>query len=204
MSEQEMSKESVADILAEAIAAVNAVDVPDDLKAAAFSKAVDVIMARRTAATPVRMDTAAPTPAAAPSAAGPAPVAGDMVGAIAARLRLDREVVGEVFDETDGKLDVIVPPRKLAAGKAPAVKQLALLVASARQAAGIEEWTDADEIRQFVEDFKKYDQANFASTLKQMDDIFRIKQTGRKITVKLGRPGWDRAAELVTTLAGEA
>ncbi len=203
MSEPEPSKESVADILAEAIAAVNAAGVPAELKEAAFSKAVDVIMARRTAETAGSMGTAGVAHAPAVTPGATALTEGDVVGLIAARLRLDREVVGEVFDETDGKLDVIVPPRKLAAGKAPAVKQLALLVASARQAAGIEEWTDADDIRQFVEEFKRYDQANFASTLKQMDDIFRIKQTGRKITVRLGRPGWDRAAELVTTLAGE-
>lgn len=132
----------------------------------------------------------------------PAPAVGDLVGTIAARLRLDREIVGEVFDETDGKIDIIVPPRKLATAKAPAVKQLALLVAVARQGADVEEWTDADEIRGFVEDFKRYDQANFASTLKQMDDIFRFKQSGRKITMKLSRPGWDRAVELITKLAG--
>ena len=65
------------------------------------------------------------------------------------------------------------------------------------------EWTDADEIRRFVEDFKRYDSANFAASLKEMDEIFRIKQSGRKITLKLGRPGWDKAAELVATLAGE-
>lgn len=203
MNEQETVKESVADILAEAIAAVSAADVPDDLKEAAFSKAVDVIMARRTAETPVRMETATATPAAAPAVARTAPAAGDLVGTIAARLRLDREVVGEVFDETDGRIDVIVPPRKLAAGKSPATKQLALLIAAARQAAEIEEWTDADEIRRFVEDFKRYDQANFASSLKEMDDIFRLKQSGRKITLKLSRPGWDRAVELITKLSGE-
>ncbi len=202
MSEPESGKDSVANILAEAIAAVNAADVPDDLKAAAFAKAVDVIMARRTAATAAPMGTASVAPATSPSMVRPAPAVGDLVGTIAARLRLDREIVGEVFDETDGKIDIIVPPRKLATAKAPAVKQLALLVAVARQGADVEEWTDADEIRGFVEDFKRYDQANFASTLKQMDDIFRFKQSGRKITMKLSRPGWDRAVELITKLAG--
>jgi hypothetical protein len=205
MSEQETHKGTVADILGEAIAAVNEADVPDDLKQAAFSKAVDVIMARRTAETAAPMGTAAAAPAAAaaPTVDRAVPTAGAIVGSIAARLRLNPEVVGEVYDETDGKLDVIVPPRKLAAGKATATKQLALLVVAARQAAEIEEWTDADEIRRFVEDFKRYDQANFAATLKDMDDIFRVKQSGRKISLKLSRPGWDRAVELITKLSGE-
>jgi hypothetical protein len=205
MNEQGTSKDAVADILSEAIAAVSAADVPAELKEAAFSKAVDVIMARRTAETPARMETVASTPAPAASAvtANRSTPADDAVGRIAARLRLDREIVADVFDEADGKIDVIVPQRKLAAGKSPATKQLATLVAAARQGADIEEWTDADEIRRFVEDFKRYDSANFAASLKEMDDIFRIKQSGRKITLKLGRPGWDKAAELISRLAGE-
>lgn len=205
MTEQETRKVAVADILAEAIAAVNAADVPPELKEAAFSKAVDVIMARHTAETSGQMETGESNHAApAPPPRAAAITAGDLVGLIATRLRMDRETVAEVFDVADGKIDVIVPPRKLAPGKAPATKQLATLVAAARQGADIEEWTEADEIRRFVEDFKRYDSANFASTLKEMDDIFRIRQTGRKISVKLGRPGWNRAAELVATLAGEA
>lgn len=206
MIDQETGKESVADILAEAIAAVNAADVPAELKEAAFSKAVDVIMARRTAGTVARIDTGVSVPAGMSTSVGapPSVAPDDLVGRIAARLRLERDAVAEVFDATDGKIDIIVPPRKLAPGKAPATKQLATLVAAARQGAEIEDWTDVDEIRRFVEDFKRYDSANFAATLKEMDDIFRIKQTGRRIVVKLGRPGWDRATELVTTLAGEA
>jgi hypothetical protein len=205
MNEAETGTESVAAILAEAIAAVNAADVPPDLKEAAFSKAVDVIMAKRTAAARVGMDTATTAPATAPAAGrrAPAIAGGDLLGRIGNRLRLARDVVAEVFDEQDGKIDIIVAQRKLAPGKAPGTKQLATLVAAARQGADIEEWTDADEIRRFVEDFKRYDSANFAAALKEMDDIFRVKQSGRKISLKLGRPGWERAAELVAKLAGE-
>jgi hypothetical protein len=206
MNEQETSKEAVAAILAEAIAAVNEADVPAELKEAAFSKAVDVIMARRRAESPPRMetDTRGPAPVTTTAPVTRPAAADDALGRIATRLRLGRETVAEVFDEADGKIDIIVPQRKFAAGKSPATKQLATLVAAARQGADVEEWTDADEIRHFVEDFKRYDSANFAASLKEMDDIFRIKQSGRKITLKLGRPGWDKAAELVTTLAGEA
>lgn len=206
MNQRTTRKEAVTDILVEAIAAVNAADVPTELKEVAFSKAVDLIMARRTAEASPRMETADAGSVALPMPARAARAlpADDTIGRIAARLRMDRDTVAQVFDETDGKIDIIVAPRKLASGKAPATKQLATLVAAARQAADVEEWTDADEIRRFVEDFKRYDSANFASTLKEMDDIFRVKQNGRKISVKLGRSGWDRAAELVATLSREA
>jgi hypothetical protein len=122
---------------------------------------------------------------------------------VAARLRLDRAIVADVFDDSDGTIDVIVAPRKLDPAKARGTKQLALLIVAARQAAEIEEWTDVDEIRKLAEDYKKYDSANFASAIKEMQDDFRLKQVGRRITVKLGRPGWDRAAEMVRRLAGE-
>lgn len=122
---------------------------------------------------------------------------------VADRLRLDRATVADVFDDSDGTIDVIVAPRKLDPAKARATKQLALLVVAARQAAELEEWTDVDEIRRLAEDFKKYDSANFASAIKEMQDDFRFKQVGRRITVKLGRPGWERAAEMVRRLAGE-
>ena len=128
---------------------------------------------------------------------------GGLLDRVADRLHVDRAVVADVFDDSDGAIDVIVAPRKLDATKARATKQLALLVAAARQAADLEEWTDVDEIRRLAEDYKKYDSANFASAIKEMQDDFRFKQVGRKITVKLGRPGWDRAAELVNKLAGE-
>jgi hypothetical protein len=203
VNELENGRKSVADILAEAISAVNDAQVPAELKEAAFAKAVDVIMARRTVETDAAMGTVTPSHTTAAARAVSAPAAGDLVGLVAARLRLNREAVGEVFDVTDGRLNVIVSTRKLAAGKAPATKQLALLVATARQGADIEEWTDADEIRRFVEEYKRYDSANFAATLKEMDDIFRVKQSGRKISVKLSRPGWDRAAELINKLGGE-
>jgi hypothetical protein len=205
MNAPETDKGDVAGILAEAIAAVNAADVPPELKEAAFSKAVDVIMARRMAVTSGRIGTGVSGPVA-PSTPDrtTAPVSGgDLLSRVANRLRLEREVVAEVFDERDGQIDLIVAPRKLDARKGPATKQIALLVAAARQGADIEEWTDADEIRRFVEDFKRYDQANFASALKQMDDIFRVRQSGRKVSLKLGRPGWDRASEFVAKLAGE-
>lgn len=205
MTDTESDKGEIAAILAEAIGAVNDAEVPPELREAAFSKAVDVIMSKRIAETGGRMETAPSNHAvtgtlgrAAPAAAGD-----DLLGRIANRLRLGRDVVAEVFDVQDGKIDVIIAPRKLDSGKAPATKQLATLVAAARQGAEIEEWTDANEIRRLVEDFKRYDQANFASALKEMDDIFRVKQSGRKLSLKLGRPGWDRATELVARLAGE-
>jgi hypothetical protein len=201
--ETERDKDDVSVILVEAISAVNAANVPPELKEAAFSKAVDVIMARRTAARREQMGLEEPGPPGPLPRAGTQVASDDALSRIANRLRLDRAVVAEVFDEQDGKIDVIVAPKKLDPRKAPATKQLATLVAAARQGADLEEWTDADEIRRFVEDFKRYDSANFASALKEMDDIFRIKQTGRKITLKLGRPGWDRATELVAKLGGE-
>jgi hypothetical protein len=169
-----------------------------------FAKAVELLNARRRSDRVVLTDTDKYVHAAEKMLASiESKTSVGLLDLVASRLRLDRAVVADVFDDSDGTIDVIVTPRKLDPTKARATKQLALLVVAARQAAELEEWTDVDEIRRLVEDYKKYDSANFASAIKEMHDDFRIKQVGRKITVKLGRPGWDRAAELVRKLAGE-
>jgi hypothetical protein len=204
MTEREDDKAYVKDILEDALDVVAEFQLTGLAWTTAYAKAVELLNDRR------RTDRAADTDTADVIHSTPSglmliesKISSSTLDRVAARLRLDRAIVADVFDASDGTIEVIVAPRKLDATKARATKQLALLVVAARQAADLEEWTDVDEVRRFAEDYKKYDSANFASAIKEMQDDFRFKQVGRKITVKLGRPGWDRAAELVRRLGGE-
>jgi hypothetical protein len=193
--EVESDMADVSAILTAAAKAVEEANLPDDLRQAGFQKAIDLL---------TRGTEAGPAPAI-PAIHAPTETGGrDLLAKIAARLRLTEQIVSDVYEETDGAIDVIVPAARFEARKAPAAKQIALLVAAARQGAELEEWTDVDQIRHFAEEYKKYDPNNFAATLKEMDDVFRVKQTGRTITLKLSRPGWDKAAELVQAVASPA
>lgn len=205
MTDLDNDKAYVKEILEEAMFLVADFQLNGLAWSTAYSKAVELLHERRKTGRVVSTDTEKSVHAAETMlrAIEVKTTGGGLLDRVADRLRLDRAVVADVFDDSDGSIDVIVAPRKLDPAKARATKQLALLVVSARQAAELEEWTDVDEIRRLAEDYKKYDSANFASAIKEMQDDFRFKQVGRKITVKLGRPGWERASEMVRRLAGE-
>ena len=188
-------------ILAEAAKAVDEAKIPEALRQSAFEKAVDLLAASHGAAPP-----SPPAPSGSGGSGRP-PVTivddGTLLSKVAAKLKVNPETVGEVLHEKDGRFDVIVPPAKLAAGKAPGMKQLAMVVAAARQGAELDDFTDMEHIRHFAVEFNKYDSANFATDLKDLEDELRFRKEGRKIFVKLTRVGWERAAALIRQLGGE-
>lgn len=187
----------VKDILVTAAKAVDDAGIKENLHQIAFEKAIEMIAA--SAGTPVGKVS---PPLGSADVAGTTGGDETLLGKVAAKLKLDLDTVKEVYHEADGRFDIIVSPTKLEKAKSAGMKQLALLIAAARQGAELEEFTDAEHIRYFADEFKKYDSANFATDLKGMEEEFRIRREGRKILVKLGRPGWDRAAELVRRLGG--
>jgi hypothetical protein len=189
---------TLKDILAEALRAVEEAEIPGELREIAFAKAIDL-------------------------AADPQPVRARAAGAshrqqvqealgddadglqrIASKLKLDREVVSHVYYiSSDAKgLEVVVSPTRLPSRFGPAIKELALLVAAGRQAAGIDaEWTAAEEIRKVCEHFKRNDPSNFATYIKQMEDVFSIRGTAYKREVRMTMPAWEQATALVARLA---
>jgi hypothetical protein len=191
----------VSEILAIAQAEVDKAKIAGPLKPIAFDKAVDLVAA--SAGLSVGK-AAAPSPAPSTRSSGGAPASdGTLLGSVSARLKIGLDTLKEVYHEQDGKFDIIVSPGVLEKAKSTGMKQLALLVAAARQGAELEEFTDADHIRHFADAFNKYDEGNFATDLKGMTEEFRIRRDGRKILVKLSRPGWDTAAALVRRLGGD-
>lgn len=199
---------SAREVLIEALKDVEEAHVPDDLREIAFSKSFD-LRAGAVAAAPGR-DPGVPA-VGGPNLTGVSEaseaqrVAGsDLLGTIAARLKVERTTVADVFTVSDGELELIVPVGKLSSRVATATKEIALLVAVGRQAAGLEEWTSWDEIRRWCAEFKKLDSGNFAKAMREMDDVFNTrKQSDRKLQVRLAKPGWERAADAIRRLGGE-
>jgi hypothetical protein len=191
-------------ILSEAAKAVDEANIPEPLRQAAFEKAVDLLAASSgaSAAIPLQQSGYA-SPLQHPGQQQPIVDDGTLMSKVGAKLKIGRETLGEVLDERDGKFDVIVPPGMLATGKAPGMKQLALIVAAARQGAELDDFTDVDHIRHFATEFNKYDSANFATDLRDLQDELRFRKDGRKLSVKLTRVGWERATALIRQLGGE-
>ncbi len=187
-------------ILAEAAKAVDEANVPELLRQAAFEKAVDLLAASQVSGPAIPSGPSGTAGAGRPAAA--VVDDGTLLSRVGAKLKVDMDTLGEVLHEKDGRFDVIVPPAKLAAGKAPGMRQLALIVAAARQGAELDDFTDMEHVRHFAVEFNKYDSANFATDLKGLEDELRFRKEGRKIFVKLTRVGWERAAALIRQLGG--
>ncbi len=196
------------EVLEAAMKDVEDARIPVELRPIALWKAIDLragigavelpgVGSTSTGAGSSRSQQGAPT-----GAAGATP--GDSLASIAHRLGLDRATVGEVFTVQGGEPELIVPVGKLPSKVAAATKEIALLIAGGRQAAGVEEWTSWDIVRAVCTDYKRIDSTNFAKTIREMDDVFNFRRDSeRKVSVKLARPGWDRLAEAIRRLGGE-
>jgi hypothetical protein len=54
-------------------------------------------------------------------------------------------------------------------------------------------------------DYKRYDQGNFAKTIRQMQNVFKVKKDpSGKLTVALAKPGWEDFGRLVRRFGGES
>ncbi len=190
-----MDPNDVESILSGAVKAVTDAKVPDDLKSVAFEKAVDLLAGRITPA-------AAATQGAAGAVASPTPVAGSQLDRLAARLGLPHDVVDGVFAEGRDGLHVNVRPERLSRSKSAGARELAMLVAAMHQAES-DEPTSVEEIRRVVEDYNRYDQPNFASSLAALKGPFLMSGPSRTRTFKLTRPGWAEASKLVERLASQ-
>ena len=190
-----MNPNDVESILAGAVKAVTDAKVPDDLKSVAFERAVDLLAGRLPPAA---------TPSIAAAVVTPDPVASvaARLDRVAARLGLPHDVVEAVYAEGRDGLHVNVKPDRLSRSKSAGARELAMLVAAMHQAES-DEPTSADEIRRVVEDYNRYDQPNFASSLVALKGPFLVSGPSRARTFKLTRPGWAEAAKLVSRLAEE-
>jgi hypothetical protein len=189
-----MNEQDVATVLRQAVAAVEASGVEPGLRSAAFERAIDLLTRDRSE-----------TPLDAPSGrADRAPAAdgspSDPLSLIAIKLGLEREVVEEVFAVEGSDLTLTVSRGRLDARKAAGTKQIALLLAAARQSAAFEEWTEGALVRQVADDYGKYDGSNFAATLGEMGDFFAMTGSGQRAKLKVRRAGFDAARELIASL----
>ncbi len=189
-----MVPEEVAGILRAALQAVDEAEIPSELRPVAFAKAFETLT-RDSAGQPASSATDRP------------PQAGqEGLQSIASRLGLPLSTVENAFVIESGRAELVIPPSRFEAAKSRATEQIALLVAAARQGAGLDDdgWTAVDHIREACEHFKRHDSSNFATTIKDMEDVLTVRGAGRDRKVRMTAPAWHRAAELLSTLVAPA
>jgi hypothetical protein len=183
----------MTDILKSILKALDDASVPSELRSVAFGKAFDYLAGQPRVGGP---GLGAPTqPAPSGSAAA--------VASIANKLKLENDVVREVFSVDGEKIQLVIPAGKLEKTKSGATRQICLLLAAARQAAGVdEEWTSSGTVREACVDYGRYDSPNFASAIQGLDDLVNIRGKGQQREVRVNRRGYEEAATLVRRLAG--
>ncbi|MBJ7353473.1 MAG: hypothetical protein JHC98_01485 [Thermoleophilaceae bacterium] len=190
-----MTQKSLTDAIKEATSALEESNVPEDLREVAFSKALDSLLGLSTNAN----HSAAPT-----ASTQSSKVESDLdapMAAIATRLRIPDDVVSRVFDVDDDGVHLIPPRSAFAGQKKKATQEVALLIAAARQAAGIEDWTEVAEIRKVAEKKGVLDSGNFASQMSDLDGHgLRLRGERSKRELKMNDAGYESAGLLAAEL----
>lgn len=187
---------SIPDILQEALRIVEEAELPEGLQEIAFSKTVDLLARQEglEAGVPDEEERREEPPR---------PAAGDLLDRAAQRLDVDPEVLAHVYLEEEGDMVLEVPPNDLAqASDAAAMREIALLYAAGRQAAGLEEWTSRNAIREVTQEYGVYNRS-FVNVIDRMRDVFRIRAgEGDDRRIQVRRPGLTRAREIILRIAG--
>jgi hypothetical protein len=127
---------------------------------------------------------------------------GNLLARLAARLGVAGEVVEGVYTSDGNAIEISVHPGRLPRTRSTGTKNLALLVTAMRQATMDEEFTSVEEIRRIAQEYDRLDGPNFASAIGEMRGAFLVKGSSRQRSLKLTRPGWQLAADLVNQLGG--
>jgi hypothetical protein len=122
---------------------------------------------------------------------------GHALSMIAKRLDVDQALIASVFEEEDEQIRLIIKRAMLSEPdrKAASMRQVALLVVAGRQAAGIEEYTAYDSIREECRELKIYDGPNFATEVGKLE--FRTRGGRNSKEARANRHHLDDAADLV-------
>lgn len=196
-----MDDKQVADLLTRALNAVDTARVPDDLREVAFTTAVSLITGTMTSTLQP------PTPPATEQQQAKqqksASSGSELLDRIAEEMEVEPQKVRRLFAEKNGEPELILKSSRLPKTKAAAAADIALLVMAGRQAAGIDDYTEAELLRGTVKRYGKFDSANFSSQMKALDNFILADGKGATVKRKLTHPGMEAAAELVEKYTAE-
>jgi hypothetical protein len=206
-----LAPEELQERLKQAAAAVQEAGVPQDLRAVAFEHALDALGVGKPSWPAPSGTPGALTPPFSPGASagaqqlavGGREAGASLFGAIASALSMDRDVVGRIYDEEDGQIRLIMKRTMLleADKKAASMRHVALLVVVGRQAAGLEEYTPYDAIREECRELKVYDGPNFATEVGKLE--FRTTGGRNSREARANRHHYDEAADLIRRIVAE-
>lgn len=196
-------RELLTERLRAAVAAVEAANVPSDLREAAFTRTLDVLLGDSPEPISLDRDSEGRDRA----GHGTRRSGGEQDGepgldALARRLQIDRRAAEAIYDVDDDGLHIVISPTRLADSVRAATDQIARLVVVGRKAAGLDsEWTSVEEIRRACNDRGKYDSPNFSRVVQGLDgDGFRIRGSRTKRELRANAVGFEQTRQLIEQL----
>jgi hypothetical protein len=121
---------------------------------------------------------------------------------LAAKVGVDEFSLADIF-AIDDDVTLHVASSKIDSVKTKATREIAMLIAAARQGSGVDEaWTAASHVRDALQQYNRFDPANFAAYLRKTGDIFNFRGKGAAVEVRLTKPGWEAAGSLIRSIAG--
>jgi len=122
---------------------------------------------------------------------------------LAAKVGVGESALADIF-EINGDVTLHVASSRIDSVKSKATREIALLVAAARQGSGADDaWTATSHVRDAAQQYNRYDTNNFAAYLRKTGDVFNFRGKGSSLEVRLTKPGWEAATALIRSLTGD-
>jgi len=181
------------EILTEAAAMVDSIDLPEDYRAIAFSKVIDVL-AKEPSGVSERSSTtekvSQPT--------------SDWMERLERGTNKTAEELEELFFAgEDGEPLLGVDLGRLGTNTAQCSRKIILLLVGVRQVGGIETTTASEILRDHCKDLNAYDQSNFGKTLSGLKPWFNFTGSGSSKIIRLKPSGRKAFQQLVESLLGD-
>lgn len=187
--------DAIEALIAKAVSIVDAAKIPNDLRAPAFAKTVDLLtMDDAASATDVPSE---PTMRHSNSSA----TWMQDVSVAADRNLVELEEL--FFMEDDEMPRVGVNPTRLGNSAAQRSRKIALLIAGARQVGNIEQSTTSESIREECKRLGVFDISNFGKTIGKLKDWFNITGSGSTKVLRIKPGGRDAFRDLIGELLGD-
>jgi hypothetical protein len=187
-----LAKDDVQAILENAQQAVDGAKIKDEkLKQIAFQEAIKLLSGN--AVSTVTVDKSSDTKE---NKQKDVSSGTDTYSLIASKLDLELSDVKRLFFDKDGEVKLSIQSRSLPKNKATATKVIGLLVAAARQSAGMEDETSAAFIKEECKRYGRLDAKNFSKHILDLGGSVHIREeSAQKRFLTVTEPGYEDAAE---------
>jgi hypothetical protein len=198
------NEKAVTELLKSAVSAVNASGAKGELREPAFKAALSLLIsdpesgALQQGEPRIKPKSTPTAPSQASGSSGSRPL--DMIAGV---LKINVDKLRYVYTEKNGEPELSIKSSKLPTSKSAGARDIALLVMAARQAAEIDDYTEAETIRAACKRYGKFDQNNFGTTMASLDNHVISEGKRSNMKRKLTHPGLEEAAELIQKYAAQ-